>query len=100
MTPPTKTPATMAVRKNTKGNRKEYYFWGYTFEWTWTDKQIPASEVNSWILKYDGLADRCNEILTKLMRPSLPDGGDILKRDSYTLLKENYKSDARLSELW
>ncbi|KJK80572.1 hypothetical protein H634G_04811 [Metarhizium anisopliae BRIP 53293] len=55
----------MAVRKNTKGNRKEYYFWGYTFEWTWTDKQIPASEVNSWILKvtpgYQNSGDRSTQ---------------------------------------
>ncbi|KAG8424882.1 hypothetical protein J3458_001638 [Metarhizium acridum] len=88
----------MAVRKNTKGDGKEYHYWDYTFEWT--DKHMAANELNSWILKYDSLADNCNEILTKLMHSSHSDAGNIFKRDSYALLQENHKSDPRLSELW
>jgi hypothetical protein len=84
----------MSVTQSKKGNRIEYHYWDYSFEWT--DKHRPGSELDPWIRTCDALADDANEKLDAL--PASAD--DPSKRDRYALLRDNYASDPKLEELW
>ncbi|BAE56627.1 unnamed protein product [Aspergillus oryzae RIB40] len=88
----------MSTTKNAKGNRVEYHYWDYSFEWT--DEHRPASEFESWIHSCDGLADECNQILNDLPAPVDDEGGNVSKRDRYALLTGNREKDPKLEELW
>ncbi|KAE8367032.1 hypothetical protein BDV27DRAFT_170297 [Aspergillus caelatus] len=88
----------MSATKNGKGNRIEYHYWDYSFEWT--DQHRPASEFESWIHSCDSLADECNDILNELPAPANNEGGNISKRDRYALLKGNHENHPKLEELW
>ncbi|KAL4966222.1 oxygenase MpaB family protein [Aspergillus stella-maris] len=57
----------MSVTTNKKGNRVEYHYWDYSFEWT--DKHRPGSELNPWIRTCDILADEANAVLDGLPSP-------------------------------
>ncbi|KAF9885041.1 hypothetical protein FE257_000772 [Aspergillus nanangensis] len=81
----------MTVTNGKKGNRTEYHYWDYSFEWT--DEHCPASEFEPWIRSCDSLADECNEILDESLGPSKG-------QDRYALLKENCESNPKLKELW
>lgn len=87
----------MVVAKNTKGNRQEYHYWDYTFQWT--EKHLPASELEPWIHRCDTLADDCTEILDELSK-SQPDGGSLSKKDRYALLRHHHQDEPKLTELW
>ncbi|KAB8263683.1 hypothetical protein BDV32DRAFT_119013 [Aspergillus pseudonomiae] len=88
----------MSAPKNTKGNRIEYHYWDYSFEWT--DQHRPASEFESWIYACDSLADECNQILNELPAPPSDEGGNISKRDRFALLMGNREKHPKLEELW
>ncbi|KAL4919833.1 hypothetical protein BDW62DRAFT_34811 [Aspergillus aurantiobrunneus] len=84
----------MSVTTNKKGNRIEYHYWDYSFEWT--DKHRPGSELDPWTRTWDTLADEANERLDALPAPA----EDPSKRDRYGLLRDNHAGDPRLEELW
>ncbi|KAL4936612.1 hypothetical protein BDV06DRAFT_233253 [Aspergillus oleicola] len=84
----------MSVTTNKKGNRVEYHYWDYNFEWT--DKHRPGSELNPWIRTCDTLADEANGVLDDLPAPE----NDPSKRDRYALLRNNHASHAKTKELW
>ncbi|KAL2862356.1 oxygenase MpaB family protein [Aspergillus lucknowensis] len=84
----------MSVTTNKKGNRVEYHYWDYSFEWT--DQHRPGSELEPWTRTCDTLADECNAILDAL--PASAE--DPSKRDRYALLRDNHASDPKLEELW
>ncbi|KAL3452035.1 hypothetical protein BJX65DRAFT_303749 [Aspergillus insuetus] len=85
----------MSVSSNgKKGNRVEYHYWDYSFEWT--DKHRPASELEPWIRTCDTLADEANAIIDALPAPA----NDPSKRDRYALLRDNHANDPKLDELW
>jgi hypothetical protein len=91
----------MAVTKNTKGNRQEYHYWDYSFEWT--SQHLPPSQLEPWVRRCDTLADDCTRIINKLPKPAAaaPSDGSILpSKDSYALLRDKHKDSPRLGELW
>ncbi|KAL4794536.1 hypothetical protein BDV19DRAFT_390142 [Aspergillus venezuelensis] len=84
----------MSITANKKGNRVEYHYWDYSFEWT--DKHRPGSELNPWIRTCDTLADEANEVLDGLPAPE----NDPSKRDRYALLRDNHAAHPKTQELW
>ncbi|KAL5338636.1 hypothetical protein BJX70DRAFT_408632 [Aspergillus crustosus] len=84
----------MSVTQTKKGNRIEYHYWDYSFEWT--DQHRPASQLDHWIRTCDTLSDEANEKLDALPAPA----DDPSKRDRYALLRDNHASDPKLQELW
>lgn len=88
----------MAVTRNTKGNRKEYHYWDYSFEWT--DQHLQATELEPWTQQCDTLADECTEILDKLNQPVKLENGSDMKKDRYALLRNHFESNPKLTELW
>lgn len=81
---------------NKKGNRIEYHYWDYTFEWT--PQHRPSSELSPLTKTCDTLADEASEKLDALPGPASEPSKR--KRDKYALLRDNHASDPKLEELW
>ncbi|KAI9368465.1 hypothetical protein BJX61DRAFT_215140 [Aspergillus egyptiacus] len=86
--------ATMSVSNNSKGNRIQYHYWDYSFEWT--DDHTPGSDLDPWTRTCDTLADEAIAVLDAL--PAAAD--DPTKRDRYALLRDNHGNDKKLEGFW
>ncbi|KAL4802368.1 hypothetical protein BDV18DRAFT_164190 [Aspergillus unguis] len=84
----------MPITNNKKGNRIEYHYWDYTFEWT--PQHRPDSQLTPLTRSCDTLADKASAHFDALPAPP----NDPSKRDRYALLRDNHSSHPELEALW
>ncbi|KAL2850305.1 hypothetical protein BJY01DRAFT_261584 [Aspergillus pseudoustus] len=92
-----------APTTQTTRNRILYHYWGYSFEWTSLHRS--KSELEPWTRTCDTLADDALEVLNEIPSPSgkaatAAAAEKPTKRDLYAVLRENYRTNPKLEELW